>query len=178
MSARVREVSRDGRHRFSKAPAGELRVLAGLGVEGDAHCGATVKHRSRVRQDPSQPNLRQVHLIAGETLDSLNAEGFDLAPGRLGENVLTEGIDLHALPCGTLLRVGEVLLALTGLRNPCSQIEKFRPGLLARVLERRPEGLVRRAGVMSVVVEGGMVREGDAIVSVLPPLPHHPLERV
>lgn len=178
MSMRVLATARHGAHAFSKSLAPEgIRLVAGLGVAGDAHCGAAVRHRSRVARDPSQPNLRQVHLIQAELFAELAARGFAIAPGMMGENVTTEGIDLLALPTGTLLRLGDTaLLAVTGLRNPCAQIEAFAPGLLQAVLGRDAAGgLVRKAGVMAVVVEGGQVRPGDAIALALPPAPHRPL---
>lgn len=171
---------RSSEHTFSKESCGEVTVVAGIGVDGDAHAGATVRHRSRVAADPTQPNLRQVHLIPSEILDRVRAAGHDVEPGDLGENVTTEGIDLHALPTGTLLRIGDTaLLAITGLRNPCGQIENFRTGLLAEVRGRGDDGRLQRwAGVMSVVVQGGTIRTGDPIAAQSPPLPHHPLERV
>ncbi|MBV5264218.1 MOSC domain-containing protein [Pinisolibacter sp. B13] len=180
MTATVISVGRDGAHRFSKPVLAEIRLLAGLGVEGDAHCGVTVKHRSRVAVDPTRPNLRQVHLIQSELFDELAERGFALRPGDLGENVLTRGVDLLALPRGTRLRLGaEAVVEITGLRNPCGQIEAFRPGLLAAVVERARDGTLRRkAGVMGVVRADGMVRPGDAIVVDRPPPPWHPLERV
>lgn len=180
MSGRVIAVAADGRHRFSKRPAKRILAVAGLGIAGDAHNGVTVQHRSRVKADPTQPNLRQVHLIHAELFDELAGRGFSVGPGDLGENIATAGIDLLNLPTGTLLRVGvEVELEVTGLRNPCAQIEAFQPGLLAAVLGRMPDGtLIRKAGVMSVVRRGGAIAPGDAIAVVLPPLPHHPLERV
>ena len=167
-------------HSFSKWARPELQLLAGQGVAGDAHCGVTVKHRSRVAQDPTQPNLRQVHLIQGELFDELAARGFGVQPGQLGENITTRGIDLLALPRDTELRIGtEVVLCLTGLRNPCPQIENFETGLLKAVVDRNADGeTVRKAGVMTVVVAGGVVRPGDGITVRLPPLPHHRLERV
>jgi MOSC domain-containing protein YiiM len=173
-------VARDGGHRFSKPLAEAITLLAGLGVEGDAHAGVTVQHRSRVAADPSQPNLRQVHLIQAELFAELAAQGFAVAPGALGENVTTEGIDLLGLPVGARLRLGTTaLVEVTGLRNPCAQIERFRPGLLAAVLGRDSAGqLVRKAGVMGVVLEGGLVRPGDGIGLTLPPPPHRALERV
>ncbi|MEF2073415.1 MOSC domain-containing protein [Consotaella aegiceratis] len=176
----VLDVARDSSHRFSKQPTESIQLVAGLGVEGDAHLGATVQHRSRVAADPTQPNLRQVHLIHTELFDELKAEGFAVAPGDLGENITTTGIDLLALPVGTLLAIGETaLIALTGLRNPCAQIEKFQAGLLKAVLPRGPDGqVIRKAGVMAVVLSGGPVRPGDAIRVSLPPEPHHPLERI
>lgn len=173
-------VARDAEHRFSKQRAAELRVLAGLGIEGDAHRGATVKHRSRVRADPTQPNLRQVHLIHAELFGELERQGFAVGPADLGENITTDGVDLLALPRGALLRIGEqAVLEVTGLRNPCAQIERFRPGLLAAVLHKGTDGkLVRKTGVMSVVRAGGVVRPGDAIAVELPSPPHSPLDCV
>ena len=180
MDGRVIAVAADASHRFSKPPCAAIRLLAGLGVEGDAHCGATVRHRSRVRVDPTVPNLRQVHLIQGELLDELAAGGFAVTPGDLGENVLTRGLDLLALPVGARLALGAgAVVELTGLRNPCAQIEAFRAGLLAAVLDRAADGTpIRKAGVMGIVVVGGEVRPGDAIAVTLPPLPWRRLERV
>lgn len=169
-SARVVGVSRDGKHRFSKAPEGAIRLVTGLGVEGDAHFGATVQHLSRVRRDPTQPNLRQVHLIHRELFDEVTAE---VGPGQLGENITTEGIDLLGLPRGTRLSMGDgAVIELTGLRNPCVQIDRFRPGLLKQVVGTDDDGsVVRKAGVMAVVVTGGVVRPGDRIEVVLPEPP-------
>jgi MOSC domain-containing protein YiiM len=179
-TATVISVSAAMGHRFSKPLQDSIRLLAGLGVEGDAHCGETVKHRSRVAIDPTQPNLRQIHLLHAELLDELNAAGFAVAPGEMGENVLTRGVDLLGLPVGTTLRLGaDALVEITGLRNPCAQIEAFRPGLLAAVLGRDADGrLVRKAGIMGIVREGGVVAPGDAIAVTLPALPHRALERV
>lgn len=176
----VTAVSRSEAHTFSKRTEDVIRLVAGVGVEGDAHAGVTVKHRSRVRVDPAQPNLRQVHLLHAELHDELNSRGFDVTAGQLGENVTTRGVDLLALPVGTRLRLGpEAVVELTGLRNPCSQIDGFRPGLLAAVLGRDADGnLVRRAGVMGVVLAGGLVRAGDVVSIDLPAGPHRPLERV
>jgi MOSC domain-containing protein YiiM len=173
-------VSRSPSHGVGKAPAERIRLLAGLGVEGDAHCGATVRHRSRVAKDPSQPNLRQVHLIHVELLDELRPRGFDLGPGEMGENVTTRGLDLLALPEGARLLVGgEAVLEVTGLRNPCAQLDGLRPGLRAAVLDRDASGrLLRKAGVMAVVVRGGDLRPGDPVRVELPPPPHRPLDRV
>jgi len=180
VTATVITVSGAPEHRFSKPLQGSIRLLKGLGVEGDAHCGETVKHRSRVAVDPTQPNLRQVHLIHAELLDELNAAGFDVAPGQMGENVLTRGLDLLGLPVGARLGLGpQALVEITGLRNPCAQIDTFRPGLLKAVLGRDAEGrLVRKAGIMGIVLEGGEVRPGDGIVVTLPVPPHRALERV
>jgi MOSC domain-containing protein YiiM len=180
MMGRVIAVARDASHAFSKPLATGIRLLAGLGVEGDAHCGVTVKHRSRVAVDPTQPNLRQVHLIHEELLDELNAAGFDVAPGRMGENVTTRGIDLLGLPVGARLKLGEAAeVEITGLRNPCAQIEAFGPGLLRAVLGRDAEGrLIRKAGIMGIVLAGGEIRPGDQIAVTLPPEPHRALDRV
>lgn len=180
LSATVTHVAADGRHRFSKPTQDVIRLIVGEGVEGDAHRGVTVKHRSRVRADPTQPNLRQVHLIHGELFDDLAAQGFEVAPGVLGENVTTRGIDLLALPRGTVLRLGaEALVEVTGLRNPCSQIEKFQTGLLKAVLDRAADGsLIRKSGIMGIVLVGGAVRSGDAISVTLPAEPHVPLDKV
>lgn len=180
MTPRVEAVSLSPVHGFSKEPQPEVRLLAGLGAEGDAHAGRTVKHRSRVAQNPDQPNLRQVHLIHAELLEELAGRGFTLRPGDLGENVLTRGLDLLGLPTGTRLHLGaEAVVEVTGLRNPCGQIDAFQPGLLAAVLGRDEHGgLVRKAGVMGVVLTGGVVRPGDPVRAELPPKPHRPLERV
>jgi MOSC domain-containing protein YiiM len=158
--SRVVGVHRSGEHAFSKDSYDEITLVAGLGVEGDAHAGTTVQHLSRVRRDPTQPNLRQVHLIPYEVLAPL-----DVPAGALGENVTTQGLDLFALSVGTLLRLGpEAVVEVTGLRNPCAQIDGYRDGLLKQVLGKDPDGgVVRRAGIMSVVVVGGVVRPGDAI---------------
>jgi MOSC domain-containing protein YiiM len=166
-SARVVGVSRDGKHRFSKHPEEAITLVAGLGVEGDAHFGATVQHLSRVRRDPSQPNLRQVHLMHRELFDELTER---VEPGQLGENITTEGVDLLGLPRGTRLRLGEeAVIELTGLRNPCVQIDRFRPGLLKQVVGTDEAGaVVRKAGVMAVVISGGVVRPGDAVEVRLP----------
>ncbi|MFJ4919938.1 MOSC domain-containing protein [Streptomyces sp. NPDC088725] len=155
---------------FSKPNRGSITLLAGLGVEGDAHAGVTVKHRSRVARDPSQPNLRQVHLVHEELFDAVGEEGLKVAPGELGENVTTRGIDLLGLPAGTLLRMGdEAVVEVTGLRNPCAQLENFQPGPLKQVAGRDEAGnVVRKAGVMSVVRTGGVVRPGDEIRVELP----------
>lgn len=180
MEGRVEAVACSSQHAFSKPVAGSIRLLAGLGVEGDAHSGRTVQHLSRVARDPSQPNLRQVHLIAAELHEELAVRGFDVAPGQLGENLTTRGIDLLALPTGTRLRLGpEAVVEVTGLRNPCAQINGLRPGLLAAVLDRDAAGeLIRRAGVMGIVVTGGRVQAGDVIEVQHPAPPHVPLAPV
>jgi len=180
MDGTVVSVARDGEHRFSKTVVERIELMAGLGVVGDAHAGKTVQHRSRVRQDPSQPNLRQVHLIQAELFETLSTRGFEIGPGDMGENIATRGLDLLRLPVGTRLRIGpEAVVELTGLRNPCQQIEAFRPGLLAEVLERGPGGrLIRKAGVMAVVLQSGPVGPGDPVSVTLPTPPHRALERV
>lgn len=176
----VLAVHRDERHRFSKVPADRIRLLAGLGVEGDAHLGTTVQHRSRVARDPSQPNLRQVHLLHDELLAELAEQGYDVPPGGLGENVTTRGVDLLSLPTGARLHLGaQAIVEVTGLRNPCWQIDAYRKGVLARVVGRGADGsVVRRAGVMGVVIEGGVVHPGDPLGVVLPDSPAAPLAPV
>ena len=180
MTGTIIAVARSPRHGFSKISSDVVRLVEGLGVEGDAHAGVTVKHRSRVARNPGQPNLRQVHLLQAEVLDDLNARGFPIAPGALGENLTTAGIDLLGLPAGTRLRLGaDAVVLLTGLRNPCSQIEDFHEGLLSAVTPRDLDGRVRRrTGVMSIVLHGGEVRPGDAVSVELPPEPHVPLDVV
>lgn len=180
MTPIVSAVALSASHTFTKPVTASIRLLAGLGVEGDAHQGVTVKHRSRVRADPTQPNLRQVHLIHGELHDELQAAGFDVAAGTMGENITTRGIDLLGLPRGARLQIGaDAIVEITGLRNPCSQLDKYQKGLTAAVLGRHPDGsLMRRAGVMGIVVAGGTVCAGDPIRVELPPPPHLPLERV
>ncbi|GHJ97190.1 MOSC domain-containing protein [Streptomyces sp. NE5-10] len=176
----VTTVSSNGTYSFTKPNREAITLLAGLGVEGDVHAGVTVKHRSRVAQDPTQPNLRQVHLIHGELFDEVAGAGFEVTPGDLGENVTTHGIDLLALPTGARLHLGpEAVVEVTGLRNPCAQIDDFRHGLLKQVVGRDADGeLVRKAGIMGVVLTGGEVRPGDPIRVELPAGPHRPLERV
>ena len=176
----VASVSRSAGHDFSKTPLATVRLLAGLGVEGDAHLGAAVQHRSRVAKDPAQPNLRQVHLIHEELHEQLRAAGFRVGPGDLGENITTRGLDLLALPSGTALRIGPAaVVQVTGLRNPCRQLDRFQPGLTAAVLARGEDGrLIRKAGVMGIVLASGEVRAGDRIRVEPPPAPHRPLEPV
>ncbi len=179
MSGRVLAVAASPAHGFSKQVADRITLVAGLGVAGDAHAGTTVKHRSRVARDPTQPNLRQVHLLHAELFEELRAKGFAIAPGALGENVTTAGLDLLGLPRGARLRLGGALIEVTGLRNPCHQLDAFRPGLMAATLDRDAAGgLVRKAGVMAVVLEGGEVAAGDAIAVLLPEAPHQPLAPV
>jgi MOSC domain-containing protein YiiM len=180
MDGRVLAVSRSATHTLNKRTQHSIQLLTGLGVLGDAHLGVTVKHRSRVARDPTQPNLRQVHLIHAELLDELRTAGFAVSPGQMGENLTTCGIDLLELPAGTRLCLGdEVVIEVTGLRNPCIQLEQIQPGLMAATLGRDEHGkLIRKAGVMGVVLAGGAVRVGDAIRVELPPLPHRPLAPV
>jgi MOSC domain-containing protein len=177
---RVVSVSRDARHHFSKVNCRNITLLAGLGVEGDAHMGVTVKHRSRVRRDPSQPNLRQVHLIHAELIDALQQQGFAVSAGAMGENITTRGIDLLGLPRGSRLHIGATaVVEVTGLRNPCIQLDKFQPGLMAAMLGRDAQGnLIRKAGVMGIVLAGGIVDLDAAIRLVLPDGRRDPLEPV
>jgi MOSC domain-containing protein YiiM len=180
MSGVVTAVHRRAEHSPHKDPQETVRLLEGLGVEGDAHLGVTVQHRSRVAKDPSQPNLRQVHLIHAELHDRLELAGYELAPGELGENVTTRGIDLLALPTGTRLRLGDSsVVEVTGLRNPCAQLNSVRPGLMDQLIERdEAGGLIRLAGIMGVVLVAGEVRASDPVAVVLPDGDHRPLEPV
>lgn len=167
------------RHDFSKRSVERVDLIAGVGVAGDAHSGPLVQHRSRVAADPQQPNLRQVHLIASELFAVLDSVGHHVEPGELGENITTAGLDLHELPVGTMLRLGDrALVAITGRRNPCAQIDAFQPGLLKHLARRRDGAVVGRAGIMGVVVLGGTVHLGDPIETRLPPGPPRQLERV
>ncbi|WP_209561598.1 MOSC domain-containing protein [Frigoribacterium sp. PvP032] len=179
-SASVVSVSRDPEHRFSKPVVDEIVLVAGLGVEGDAHAGATVQHRSRVVRDPSQPNLRQVHLVHAELFDEVGGSGFEVAPGELGENVTTRGVDLLGLPRGTGLRLGsDAVVEVTGLRNPCVQIDGLEAGLMRELVAKADDGrVVRKAGVMAVVRVGGRVAPGDEIGVELPEGEHEALQPV
>ena len=176
----VVSVSSDPAHRFSKQQCDSITLIAGIGVEGDAHSGRTVQHRSRVARDPSAPNLRQVHLIHSELFDEVEAKGFAVQPGQLGENVTTIGVDLLSLPTGTVLHLGDrAVVEITGLRNPCSQIDELQHGLMRELVTRDEHGQVtRKAGVMSVVLRSGVVRSGDRIRVELPDEPHRPLQPV
>lgn len=173
-------LSKSRAHTFSKFPYDRLVLLKGLGVEGDAHLGKTVKHRSRVAKDPSQPNLRQVHLVHSELFMELKKKGFDLSYGAIGENITTEGIALLNLPKGTLLKIGnDAIIEITGLRNPCAQLDGLQEGLMKAVLDRDIHGnLIRKAGIMGIVLEGGEIKKRDTIHVELPPKPHMKLERV
>ena len=177
---KVLSLSRDEKHQFSKNKYESLRFLEGLGIEGDAHCGKTVKHRSHVKVDPTQLNLRQVHLVSSELISELQSKGFDVQAGSIGENVLTEGLDLISLPTDTLLKLGgSVILQVTGLRNPCAQLDNYQKGLTKAVLDRGVDGsLIRKAGIMATVVKGGVVKLEDPITVELPSQPHVLLEKV
>jgi len=176
----VMAVSRSATHTFSKPNAGSIRLVAGLGVDGDAHQGATVKHRSRLAKFADAPNLRQVHLIHAELFDELRGAGFTVSAGQMGENLTTRGVDLLGLPAGTRLHLGdEAVIEVTGLRNPCRQLDRLQPGLMAATLDRDADGnLVRKAGIMAIVLDSGEVREGNPIRIELPPGPHQPLAPV
>lgn len=180
MDGVVIAVSRSATHTFTKPNQGSIQLMTGLGVEGDAHMGKTVKHRSRLAVDPTQPNLRQVHLIHAELHDELRTAGFVVSSGQMGENVTTRGVDLLSLPTGTQLYLGDTaVVELTGLRNPCVQLDRFQSGLMAAVLGRDEHGkLIRKAGVMGIVVIGGEVCPGNPIRIKLPLEPHQPLDRV
>ena len=180
MNGVVVAVSRSKAHTFTKLNQASIQLLTGLGVEGDSHMGKTVKHRSRVAIDPTQPNLRQVHLIHTELHDQLQGAGFNVSAGQMGENITTRGIDLLSLPTGTKLHLGDTaIVELTGLRNPCAQLDRFQSGLMAAVLGRDDQNkLIRKAGVMGIVIVGGKVNPGNSKQIELPPQPHQPLDRV
>lgn len=176
---RILAVCKSPGHTMTKLRADSVRLIEGIGIEGDAHAGVTVKHRSRVAKDPTIPNLRQVHLMHAELFDELRTKGFDVSPGQMGENITTTGIDLLSLPRGTRLKLGATAtVEITGLRNPCSQIDGIQPGLMEAVLERKPSGLVRKSGVMAIVLASGYVRPDDPITIELPTHPHEPLKPV
>ncbi|MBV8739695.1 MAG: MOSC domain-containing protein [Alphaproteobacteria bacterium] len=177
MTGVVTAVSRSPKHSLIKSNETGIRLMAGLGVEGDAHQGVTVKHRSRVARDPTAPNLRQVHLIHAELHDELRQKGFTVQPGQMGENITTSGVDLLELATGTRLHIGETaVVEVTGLRNPCAQLDKIYKGLMAATLDRDAEGnLVRKAAIMGIVLTEGEIRPGDPIRIEPPPLPHRPL---
>ncbi|MDY8134272.1 MOSC domain-containing protein [Aquimarina sp. 2201CG5-10] len=176
----VKSVSKSSSHTFSKFNCDRILLIKGLGVKGDAHMGEKVKHRSRVAKDPNQPNLRQVHLIHSELFDELKKKGFNIQDGEIGENITTKGVELLNLPKDTLLSIGEtVKIKITGLRNPCKQLNALKDGLLRAVLDKDEKGnLIRKAGVMGIVLEGGEVRTGNKIIIELPSKPHIKLERV
>ena len=177
MGGIVTAVSRSPRHTLVKPNEDSIKLVAGMGVEGDAHQGMTVKHRSRVARDPTQPNLRQVHLVHAELHDELQQAGFAVMPGQMGENVTTSGVDLLGLATGTRLHLGiSAIVEVTGLRNPCAQLDKIQKGLMAATLGRDEHGnLMRKAGIMGVVLAEGEVRPGDPIRVEPPPPPHRPL---
>lgn len=180
MEGIVVAVSRSATHTISKGNELEIRVRTGLGVDGDAHQGATVKHRHHVSRDPTRPNLRQVHLIQAELFDELRGQGFELEPGQMGENVTTQGLDLLALPRGTRLHLGDAaVVEVTGLRVPCKLLDRIAPGLMRATLDTAADGtVIRKAGVMGIVLADGDVRPGDAIRVELPPAPHEKLDKV
>ncbi|WLQ11350.1 MOSC domain-containing protein [Hahella aquimaris] len=175
--AKVLSVSKNAEHRFSKAQVPTIHLIAGEGVDGDAHRGAMVKHIHLAKKDAESPNLRQVHLIHNELLEELRGKGFNVSPGVIGENITTSGLDLLSLPVGTVLKFGATArIELTGLRSPCSQLDKYQKGLVAAVLDRDEQGnLIRKSGVMAIVLDGGPVSVDDAIAVSLPPEPYLPL---
>jgi len=180
MQGEIIAVSRDGEHRFSKENHAVIELVAGLGIRGDAHLGALVQHRVRVRENPNRPNLRQVHLIHSELFEELAAAGHDVYPGAIGENITTRGLNLLELPTGTRLHLGlDAIVEVTGLRNPCRQVDAFSPGLMQALLFKHPDGsLGRKSGIMGIVVAGGEVRVGDPVRAELPQEPHQPLKPV
>jgi hypothetical protein len=180
MAGLVTAVSRSATHTLKRLNTDCIRLVTGLGVEGDAHAGITVKHRSRLARFADAPNLRQVHLIHAELHDELSRKGIAVSAGKMGENITTRGVDLLGLPTGTRLHLGEAaVVEVTGLRNPCAQLDRIHPGLMGATLDRdEHDGLIRKAGIMAVVIADGQVRPGDAIRVELPALPHKPLAPV
>ena len=180
MQGEIIAVSRDGEHGFSKENQAVIELIAGLGIRDDAHAGLLVQHRVRVRENPNRPNLRQVHLIHSELFEELAAAGYDVYPGAIGENITTRGLDLLKLPAGTKLHLGPAaVVEVTGLRNPCRQVDAFRPGLMQALLFKHSDGsLGRKSGIMGIVLTGGEVRPGDSIRAELPQEPHQPLKPV
>jgi MOSC domain-containing protein YiiM len=171
-------VSRSPVHEFTKPNVTSIELIAGFGVHGDSHFGETVQHLVRVREDPTKPNRRQIHLMHGELHDELNARGFAIGPGQMGENITTRGLDLLGLPLGTRLHIGAAVIEVTGLRTPCKQIERFRAGLLAAVSQDENGHLFFKSGIMGIILNGGIVKAGDAIRVALPPEPHRKLGKV
>jgi MOSC domain-containing protein YiiM len=173
-------VSRSDRHTFNKANQPSIKLIEGVGVEGDAHAGKRIKHRYLVGKDSTKPNLRQVHLIQVELFDELSSAGFSVDPGQMGENITTRGIDLLSLPTKTRLHIGaRAVIELTSLRNPCHQIDKFKKGLLKAVLDKDDEGnLIRKAGVMGIVLASGEVHPNSSIKIELPSEPYQKLDYV
>ena len=179
MTGIVTAVSTNSTHSFSKFNRDSIKLIAGWGVEGDAHAGKTVMHRSRVAKDPTQPNLRQVHLIHSELHSELKEEGFDISPGDMGENITTKNIDLLKLPTDTRLYISKAIIQITGLRNPCAQLDRFEPGLMAAVLDKDAWGnIIRKAGIMGIVIATGTVKTGDVIRIEFPTLPYRTLDRI
>ena len=180
MMPKVLSVNKKESHNFSKECCESINLIEGEGVEGDAHRGSLVKHQSRVKVDPSQPNLRQVHLIHFELIEELRVKGFKVDPATMGENITTVDLDLLSLPEGTKLQIGRnSVIEITGLRNPCSQLNNYQAGLTAAVLDRDGNGkLIRKAGVMGIVLQSGIVNAGDTIRVIYPPKPYRSLERV
>ncbi len=176
----VISLSKSQGHNFSKSVYSSITLVKGEGVDGDAHRGMTVKHRSRVKVDPTQPNLRQVHLIHYELIQELQDKGFNVQAATMGENITTKNIDLLSLPKGTKLKIGkDVILEITGLRNPCKQLDNFQKGLTSAVLDKDDKGnVIRKAGIMAIVLMSGKISIGDSIIIDLPPRPHQILERV
>jgi hypothetical protein len=175
----VTAVSRDSTHNFTKPNVDSIELIAGLGVKGDAHLGETVQHLVRVREDPTRPNLRQVHLIHSELHEELTREGFKIGPGDIGENITTRGIDLLSLPRGTRLHIGrDAVVEATGLRTPCKQIERFQPGLLAAVSQDANGNVCFKSGIMGIVLKSGVAKAGDVIRIELPEEPHQKLGKV
>jgi MOSC domain-containing protein YiiM len=169
----VKSVSKSLSHTFSKNVVGQIKLIEGLGVEDDVHLGKTVKHQYLAKKYPTSANLRQVHLIHYELIEELNENGFSVSDGDLGENITTIGIDLLNLPTDTILKIGnEAVVKITGLRNPCVQLDMFQKGLLKAVIEKDENGnVIRKCGIMGIVIKSGIVRIDDAIEIIFPQKP-------
>lgn len=172
-------VASDSKHNIIKPIRESVRLIAGWGVEGDAHAGKTVQHRYDKRRNPDAPNLRQVHLMHSELFDQVSGLGLSVKPGQMGENITTRHIDILNLPRGTQLRIGEAVIEITGLRNPCKYLNQIAPGLLKACLGKHEDGTnFPHSGVMGVILADGEVKAGDEIHIITPPKPHERLKPV
>jgi MOSC domain-containing protein YiiM len=134
--AKIAHIFRAPKKRLLMEEIEEARVIQNAGLEGCAHA----------RRDSD----RQVLLVDRETL-----EAMELRPGLIRENITTDGINVNSLTRGQDLRIGETLLRVSMVCHPCDQMEKIRPGLRRELYGRR--------GMLCRVLEGGVIRLGDAI---------------
>jgi MOSC domain-containing protein YiiM len=163
------------KHEFSKRTRHAITLVEDHGVEGDVHAGRVIQHRYLAKKMPVMPNNRQVHLIASELFTELGLSGFNVSPGELGENITTAGLDLTNLPLGTRLRLGSsAVVEITGLRTPCSLIDRFQKGL-KRAMIMKHEQPRFRCGVLGVAKATGKIAPGDPIIVELPSFSLQPL---